>query len=151
MMALKKTALLLTVLIGLSTVVTAQKRHYSNGYELGIRLGDTHGSSASIDAMIPFGGSRIHADASFWDNGVTLAALYNWQFPIGNNFWFYPGAGGVINTFGEFNLGVAGEVGAEYKFDIPLTIGIDWRPVIGLINSNGFHGDGFGLNVRYRF
>lgn len=141
---------MLLIIGGITATVTAQKR-YSNGYELGIRLGDTHGSSATIDAMLPFGSNRIHADASFWDDGLTLAALYNWQFPIADNFWFYPGVGGIMNTFGDFNLGVAGEVGAEYKFDIPLSIGIDWRPVIGIINTDGFHGDSFGLNVRYRF
>lgn len=145
----KQIILLLFLPIGIFTTAFAQK--FNNGYELGIRLGDTYGSSAAIDAMIPLNGARIHADASFWDGGITIAALYNWQFPLGNNFWFYPGAGGIINTFGEFNLGAAGEVGAEYRFDIPLTIGLDWRPVIGLVNAKGFHGDSFGLNVRYRF
>lgn len=150
-MPFKKIIFLALVMVGLSSTLFAQKKQYSNGYELGIRLGDTHGSSVTVDAMLPLGGNRLHADASFWDNGLTLAALYDWQFPIGNNFWFYPGAGGIINTFGDFNLGVIGEVGAEYKFDIPLSVGADWRPVIGLVNSSGFYADGFGINVRYRF
>lgn len=142
--------LLLVLITGIYTNGFGQRKS-ANGYELGLRFGDTYGSNAAVDAMLPMGGNRIHADASFWDDGITLAGLYNWQFPLGNNFWFYPGVGGVLNTFGEFHLGVAGEVGAEYKFDIPLSIGIDWRPVIGIINAEGFHSDSFGLNVRYRF
>jgi hypothetical protein len=128
----------------------AQHRN-SQGFELGLRFGDTQGGNAAIDAMIPIWGSRVHADATFWDKGVILAALYDWKFPIGQGFVFYPGVGASLATGGELNLAAVGEAGVEYAFDIPLTVGLDWRPAIGIINSNGFLAGGFGLNVRYRF
>jgi hypothetical protein len=142
---------ILLALTGLLSLPSFAQRHSSQGFELGVRLGDTHGGNVTIDAVMPFLGSRLHADATFWDNGIVLAGLYDWKFPIADGFIFYPGVGASLATGGEFNLAAVGEVGAEYAFDIPLTIGLDWRPAIGLINSDGLHAGGFGLNVRYRF
>lgn len=140
--------MILAVLFALGSTVKAQK----TGYELGIRLGDTYGSSIAFDGMIPIESGRIHANLGLWDDGLTLAGLYNWQFPIVKSLYFYPGVGGTLSTAGnEVGIGAVGEVGLEYKFDIPISIGLDWRPVLGIINYSGFHADGLGLNVRYRF
>ena len=141
--------LTLTLTLLFSLQMHAQSRY--SGYELGLRFGDTYGGEAALDAMIPFYGNRIHANLSFHHNGIIAAGLYNWRFPIGNGFTFYPGAGGVVSVGETLLLGVAGEIGAEYSFDIPLTIGLDWRPVLGILNTSGFGADGFGLNIRYRF
>jgi len=118
---------------------------------LGLRFGETFGGAAALDAMIPFYGNRIHANLSFHKEGLIVAGLYNWGFPIADGFVFYPGAGGVMSLGEKVYLGVAGELGFEYAFDIPLSIGMDWRPVVGVLTASGFIADGFGLNVRYRF
>ncbi len=137
------------LLMVLSFQGQAQKQY--RGYELGLRFGETFGGRGALDAMIPFYGNRIHANLSFYKEGVIVAGLYNWGFPIGEGFVFYPGAGGVMSLGEKVYLGVAGELGFEYAFDIPLSIGMDWRPVVGVLTASGFIADGFGLNVRYRF
>ncbi len=126
------------------------QRNYGS-YELGLRLGDTYGGSAAVDAMLPLAGNRLHADLSFHHDGLILAGLYDWGFPIAPGFIFYPGVGGIVYIGDVFRLGVTGELGLEYAFDIPLSIGLDWRPIITIIDEGGFSGDGFGLNIRYRF
>ncbi len=142
----------LFILLASLFVLAGELKAQKNGYELGVRFGDTYGSSLVIDGMIPIGSGRIHADLSFWDDGLTLAGLYNWQFPVVESLYFYPGVGATLSTAGsEVGIGAVGEVGLEYKFKFPLSIGLDWRPVIGLVNYSGFHADGLGLNVRYRF
>ncbi|HAL65319.1 MAG TPA: outer membrane insertion C- signal [Bacteroidales bacterium] len=130
-------------------LLQAQKNY--GRYELGLRLGDTYGGSAAVDAMFPLAGNRLHANLSFHHDGLILAGLYDWGFPIAPNFIFYPGVGGIVFIGDDFQLGVAGELGFEYAFNIPLSIGLDWRPVITIIDDGGFSGDGFGLNIRYRF
>nr|MBP9588273.1 hypothetical protein [Bacteroidales bacterium] len=69
------------------------QRNYGS-YELGLRLGDTYGGSAAVDAMLPLAGNRLHADLSFHHDGLILAGLYDWGFPIAPGFIFYPGVGG---------------------------------------------------------
>ena len=127
------------------------QRKLPGGFELGLRLGDTYGGDAALDAVLPFYGDRLHGNLSINHNNLIFAGLYDWLFPVGSGFIFYPGAGGILSIGDEISVGVAGEVGFEYRFNIPLSMGLDWRPVIGIINANGFNADGFGLNIRYRF
>jgi hypothetical protein len=64
------------------------------------------------------------------------------------------------NSFSDgFIIGVTGQVGLEYKFDIPFMLALEIRPCIGLhIASNkvGFYDNGFmgfipSLAIRYPF
>ena len=121
------------------------------GFELGVRLGGFAGSGAAVDATMPFAGNRIHADLGFYKDAIGLAAFYDWSFPIVDNFTFYPGVGAELAIGDIFVLGIGGELGFEYAFEFPLTIGMDWRPTLRLIDSDGFGYDSFGLNIRYRF
>jgi len=119
-------------------------------YELGLRFGDSFGNNVGIDFAMPFQNNRIHADANF-GNSLTVQGLYDWQIPFGEGFMFYPGAGGALAIGGsQFNFGVGGEAGVEYQFPIPLTIGLDYRPIIWFTNNVGYNGE-WGLNFRYRF
>lgn len=145
------TFIVIFLIINTSGAINPYKKKAYQGYELGLRLGDNYGSGASIDAMVPFLFNRIHADLSFVDKGLVFAGLYNWRFAIADRLLFYPGFGGLMFVGDKIRLGVAGEAGIEYVFDIPLSLGFDWRPVIGLMNSSGFNSGEFGLNIRYRF
>lgn len=149
---MQKTLIILTLFLWVFTVSELQAQgRLPGGFELGLRLGDTYGGDAALDAVIPLYGDRLHANLSVSHNNLIVAGLYDWLYPIGSGFIFYPGVGGVMSIGDNVSIGVAGEVGFEYRFPIPLSVGLDWRPVLGIVNAEGFTAEGFGLNIRYRF
>ena len=145
-------ALLLTMVLsaGLSIDSNAQ-----SNWEAGIRFGQDF----SIDATIPLSAKpRLHAAAYFGSghkNGdFGLAGYFDWMFSLDGGptgLKFYPGVGPEVYFGDDFNIGVAGDFGAEYSFDFPLTIGIDWRPGVMFTNDIGFHSGNWGFVARFRF
>lgn len=88
---------------------------------------------------------------------IQLHATYNWI--IGNPGWTTKGEwyffGGVGLGTGYFSssknnsygfLGVAGQLGLEYQFEIPLSLSLDIRPVIA-----PKFGDGGGLYNKWAY
>jgi hypothetical protein len=132
-------------LIGISQITQAQ--------EVGVRFGDAFGGHYAVDAVFAMGSfSRIHADVSFGNDGVGVEALYDFYTqPLGSGFDWYIGAGPSAYLGDPFLLGVTGEIGLEYHFDIPLAIGADWRPTFIIIEETDFEAGWFGFNVRYVF
>lgn len=121
--------------------------------EIGIRLGEFTYSNIAIDGIVNFNdNTRLHGDITF-GNGIGANLLYD--FSIKNieqtDFQYYLGTG--ITTFvgDPFILGVVGEAGIEYMLkNTPITIGIDWRPQLNVINKTALKILQFGINVRYR-
>jgi hypothetical protein len=140
-----KILLTILILIGISEFTQAQ--------EVGIRFGDAFGGHYAVDAVFSTSGfSRIHADVSFGNDGVGVEALYDFYTqPLGSGFDWYIGAGPSAFLGDPFLLGVTGEIGLEYHFDIPLAIGADWRPTFIIIEDTDFEAGWFGFNVRYVF
>ena len=126
----------------------------SNAQEVGVRWGDAIGGNVSIDGIISIGEySRVHADVSF-GKGVGVELLWDFLYrPLGGEaFNWYVGAGPYIFAGDPFQLGIAGEVGLEYRFSgIPLAIGGDWRPAFEIVSNTSFHAGGYGFQVRYVF
>jgi hypothetical protein len=51
-----------------------------------------------------------------------------------------------------FLFGVSGELGLEYRFrEVPIAMGLDWRPTFYIVENTSFDAGGFGLNIRYIF
>jgi len=127
---------------------------YSFSQELGVRVGNTTAGNVAIDGVFSVSKfSRIHADLSF-GNGVGIDALWDFLYrPLSDEaFNWYLGAGPYIQIDDPFWLGAAFEAGLEYRFTgAPITLGIDWRPRLSIIETTDFHFDGFGVNVRYVF
>jgi hypothetical protein len=145
---MKKLVLLFVAGLFISLSSNAQNK----SYELGVRIGGYGGAGAAVDGtMLLNEKNRLHGDLGFYSNALSVSAFYDWMFPIEESFSFYPGVGAEIIIGDVFVLGVGGELGFEYAFEFPLTIGLDWRPTIRLIDDNGFGYDSFGLNIRYRF
>lgn len=142
---MKKYFLVIIVVAGFST---------ANAQELGIRFGSITGGNVAIDGIFSMGEfSRIHADVSF-GNGVGIDVLWDFLYrPLpGEAFNWYVGAGPYTFIGSNFELGVVGEIGLEYHFnEVPLAIGIDWRPYLRIIDNTDFGAEGVGLNVRYVF
>lgn len=122
--------------------------------EIGIRFGDMTGNNIGIDATIPIKDKRIHATVSFGSN-VGLDLIYD--FAVASIFRspdlrYYAGIGLTTLFASEFKLGVTGELGIEYSFPrTPISLGLDYRPAIIVIEKMDFIYGNFGLNVRYRF
>ena len=123
--------------------------------ELGIRFGNVTGGDVALDGIISVGEfSRIHANVSFGGNGATdfgVDALWDFIYrPLGDEaFNWYAGAGPFLGFGDVFSLGAAGEIGLEYRFNIPLSLSVDWRPYFRLVEDTDFDAGGFGLNLRY--
>ncbi len=128
--------------------------YHMSAQEIGVRFGDMYGNNIALDATIPIKNKRIHATVSFGGN-VGVDAIYD--FAVASMFRspdlrYYAGVGLTTLFASEFKLGVMGEVGIEYGFPrTPLTIGLDYRPAIMVIENMDFIYGNFGLNVRYRF
>jgi hypothetical protein len=122
--------------------------------EIGLRFGNVNGNNVAVDGVFALGDfSRIHANVSFGNGGVGIDALWHPIYrPIGDSdFNYYLGFGPSLFLGDPFRLGAAGEIGAEYAFaDVPIVIGLDWRPYFILVENTNFDAGGFGLNIRWR-
>ena len=135
---------------------------------VGLRLGSNDGFGAEVSYQRRLSSNnRLEIDLG-WRNSKDVGAakivgLYQWIWEIDNNFNWYAGAGGGLGTWsstfeGNKNSGTfvfgAGDIGIEYKLDIPLQISLDFRPEI-YFNSSGYRSSNFGsdigLGVRYTF
>lgn len=163
------------LLITFLFTLTASAQDISDN-ALGLRLGDSDGFGAEISYQILL--KRYHRlelnlgwrDSRQYD-ALKASGIYEWVRHIDGNFnWYYgAGAGLGISDFdavpgngttqpttpdGGFFAFVAGNVGIEYNFDIPLLLSLDIRPELGLIGYNDFS-DNFdfdiALGIRYQF
>ncbi|GLB49696.1 hypothetical protein [Neptunitalea lumnitzerae] len=139
---------------------------------LGLRLGDNDGFGGEISYQRGLGdNNRLEFDLG-WRNSnsvdaIKLAGLYQWVWNIDGGFNWYAGAGGGLGSWSWDNdhpahdyddsgafVFVAGDLGIEYNFDIPLILSIDFRPEI-YFNSDDWRNDNFGpdlaLGIRYQF
>ncbi len=135
----------------------------SNAQEIGVRLGEVSAGNVAVDAIFSTGEfNRLHADLSF-GNGVAADLLWDFFYrPLPDEaFNWYMGVGPYLAILNErdhhtdeketnFNLGAAFEIGMEYHFNnIPLAIGLDYRPMLEILDKTTLHWGGFGLNIRY--
>ena len=122
--------------------------------EIGARWGDALGNNIALDAVVNFGSfSRMHLDFTFGDDfGLEMLGHFI-NKPIGQGgLNIYSGIGLSLYFGDPFLLGVAGEIGLEYRFaNAPFVIGADWRPVYVFEGGDSFDTGGFGVNARFAF
>ena len=129
---------------------------FVNAQEIGFRLGNVAGGSAAIDGVFELGKfNRIHTDVSFGDGGVGVEALWDFLYkPVdGETLKWYVGVGPPV-FFGNPDpfIGASGEIGLEYRFEeVPIVLGLDWRPTLWILEDTKFHAGSFGFNARYVF
>ncbi len=118
-------------------------------WEIGARFGD----DIAIDATIPLAASpRLHPAIYF--NRFGIATYVDWLFALSGGptgLKFYPGVGPEFFFEDSFDFHIAGNFGAEYSFDFPLTIAFDWRPGFAVTESFAFKSSNWGFSARFRF
>ncbi len=140
---------MLLVVAIISVSATMQSKGQSN-WEVGLRFGDP---AVAIDATIPLATApRLHP-AIYLDN-FGIGGYFDWMFSLSGGpqgLKFYPGVGPEFWFENDFDFVIAGDFGAEYSFDFPLTVGLDWRP--GFVATDGFdfRSSNFGVFARFRF
>lgn len=142
---------------------------------IGLRLGGGNGFGAEVSYQRKIGSdnNRLEFDLGFRNDddfdAFKLAALYQWVWNIEGGFNWYVGAGGGVGSVsanhhyyhdhyddhhgdGTFAF-IAGNIGIEYNFKIPLQVFIDFRPEIGFYDYDvidDFSPD-LAIGVRYQF
>ncbi|SDL12384.1 hypothetical protein SAMN04488034_102364 [Salinimicrobium catena] len=156
---MKKLILLAICLLGFTFSSQAQS---IADHALGLRLGDNNGLGTEISYQHGLSeNNRLELDLGWrsHDNAdaFKLTGLYQWVWNIDGGFNWYVGAGGGIgsvdidNGDSDFFALVAGDVGIEYDFDIPLLISLDFRPEIGFVDYYDDLDFDIALGIRYQF
>ena len=141
---MKPRLILCALLLMCSSSIFAQ-----NFWEVGARYGDEF----AIDATAPLhDNQRIHA-AFYVEDGFAMGLYWNWVWGLDDGperIKLYPGVGPELFFRDGFDLGVAADLGIEYRFGIPLTIGVDWRPGLNITDGFDFHASNWGVLARFR-
>lgn len=164
---MKKLFFLAVFIVGAGLTTQAQSIA-DNAIGLRFGGGDGLGAEVSYQRALGAANNRLELDLG-WRNdsnfdAFKLAALYQWVWNIEAGFNWYAGVGGGVGSVednrnidrrgndGTF-LFLAGNVGIEYNFEIPLMVSLDFRPEFGFNDYdvlNEFSPD-VALGVRYQF
>ncbi|HZW62252.1 MAG TPA: hypothetical protein VFF15_01265 [Flavobacteriaceae bacterium] len=161
---MKKLFFVAIAIVGCISFTTAQS---ISPNAIGLRLGDNDGFGAEISYQRGLGdNNRLEFDLGWRSgknyDGFKLTGLYQWVWVLDGNFNWYAGAGGGIGSYSfddvpngvddsESFAFVAGDIGIEYNFDIPLLLSLDFRPEIGFGDFNDDLDFDIALGIRYQF
>ena len=157
---------LITAVFAIGFLFVSQAQEISKN-AIGIRVGDSDGFGTELNYQryigennrLEFGlgwRSSNHVDA------FKLTGLHQWVWNIDGGFNWYAGVGGGVGSIGfdndrypgvdtEVFVFVAGDVGIEYNFDIPLMLSLDFRPEFGFGDYRDDLDLDIGLGIRYQF
>ncbi|WP_323788985.1 hypothetical protein [Psychroserpens sp.] len=160
---MKKLFLVAIAFIGFTTVNAQEIAENA----LGLRLGDSDGFGAEISYQRGLSdNNRLEFDLGWRSgsgyDGFKLSGLYQWVWNIDGGFNWYAGAGGGIGSYSFDNVVpgfdssetfvfVAGDIGIEYNFDIPLLLSLDFRPELGFGDFRDDIDFDIALGIRYQF
>lgn len=137
---------------------------FAQNNALGLRIGS--GAELQYEHLFS-SGNVLKANAGLFDfNGSFFGTcIYDWEVcnwanwtPNAGNWFLQAGVGGALGIYNngvktKFDLGVAGNVAFGIHFSgAPITLAIDYRPTILLLNKNW--GGGFlsgGLSCVFHF
>jgi hypothetical protein len=136
---------------------SSQDYHTAFGIKAGMAPGITAKHFLSTNGA-------LEGIATFRWGGVNLTGLGEFHLPLfdtdGLNFYYGGGfhigvwdTGKALDEAGggqKLNLGIDGIVGIEYSFfDIPLSVGLDWKPNLNIIRDTRMIIDEISLVARY--
>jgi hypothetical protein len=139
--------------------------NYAQDYNTGIGLRGGFESGITLKQFISNRSALEGIIATRW-RGVEFTGLYeihnqafhverlNWYFGFGAHVGFWNGNYADWGTPGSRYavLGIDGILGMEYDLkEIPVNIGIDWKPALNVLGYSGFWVDGGAVSIRYIF
>lgn len=151
----------LTLVLIFSIITLAGAQDYKTG--LGLRGGFSNG--LTIKHFIG-GKAALEGIASTRWRGFDITGLYevhNTAFDVDHLKWYYGGGAhigfydGNNTTWGTAGstytvIGIDGILGIEYSFsEVPINIGLDWKPSFNIVGYSSFWPDGGALSIRYIF
>ena len=157
---MKKTLVLMVVAILASSTLCAQARALGGrSFYIGEAVSYQHQltEKTMLEAELGLSLSSV---------GVEAVVTHDWLFPITSwqkrgtwNWYVGVGLGAGAYLFSNTTIGVAGRIGIEYNFWLPMQISIDYRPLIGpawngvtvSFNGEGLVRSAVGLSLRYLF
>ena len=160
LMRIFKKALLSTALM-FAIIVSARGQEYIDA--LGIRAGESYGITYKH-----FFNEKLAVEASLlsrW-HGISSMGLLEWNYPLldirglnwylgagpGFGYWSYNNATKWLDPGKSvFAGGIIPIVGLEYNLkDVPLAIGLDWKPVFNIIGYSKPWLDEFSVSFKFR-
>ncbi|WP_412984917.1 hypothetical protein [Pontimicrobium sp. IMCC45349] len=158
---MKKVFLLSLTIIGF--VFTSNAQEIADN-AIGLRLGDSDGFGAEVSYQRGIGdNNRLEFGLGWRDkddySAIRVTGLYQWIWQLDGNFNWYAGAGGGLASYSfdnddidsDTSLFIAGDIGIEYNFDIPLLLSLDFRPELGFGDLNDDLDFDIALGIRYQF
>ncbi len=113
-------------------------------------------SGAEATYQHPLGNAnRLEFDLGLNSYGLGLNGVYQWVWDLsavapGVNW--YAGAGAALGVYSKsFGIGILGQIGIEYNFEVPLQLSLDYRQGLYVIPSLVASYDGVCLSARYKF
>ena len=147
---MKKMLLIAALIVGFAGFASAQV----DGKAIGLRFGN----GAEVSYQHPLSdANRLEFDlglGSWGYGGVYVNGVYQWVWDLSElapGFNWYAGVGGALGINNGLGLGVLGQIGIEYNFNIPIQLSLDWRPAVYIVPGTYFGYDGVALGVRYKF
>src|SRR4030042_3710019 len=145
-MTMKKFSAIITIAVLFTAVAGAQD--YRNG--IGLRAGIYNGltvkhfirSKAALEGLLYTSLNR---------GGFEITGLYeihNNAFDVERLNWYF-GAGGHVGMYDNSAIGLDLILGIEYNIkEIPINIGIDWKPGTNLMGDSSHWAEGGALSIR---
>ncbi len=140
--------IIITAVIALFSMTTFAQANW----ELGLRFANGDFDAVAVDATVPLGAPRLHMTGYFAHDLFATGFYFDWLFTLpetGKSLKFYPGVGPELYFGHDLEFGIAGNLGMEYSFDFPLTIGLDWRPAIQFFADTKVNANNLGLTARF--
>ena len=140
---------LIVVFLTSFLMLTSNKLNAQSNWEAGLRFGDNW----SAEATIPIGTTPRLRPVVYFDR-FGIATYFDWMFALSDGptgLKFFAGVGPEFYFGNRTDVAVAADLGVEYAFKFPLTIGFDWRPGVRLTNDVTGKTNNWGIVARFRF
>lgn|SRR5690554_152276 len=135
---------------------------------IGLRIGDNKGFGTEINYQRGLNENKrlelgLSWHSSSHEDSYKLTGIHQWVWQLENRFNWYAGVGGGIGSIdyghrhkhhsdkSETFVFVAGNIGIEYNFNIPLLISLDFRPELGFGDYRDDLNFDIALGLRYQF
>jgi len=159
---MKKMFFTLALAVSLVGTLSAQVNNNAIGLRMGYgyEISFQHYLGDANRLELDLGGNAFGTNASGYVSwGVAINGIYQWVWDLSvlsPGFNWYAGFGGALLTHSShFGVGVLGQIGIEYNFNIPLQLSLDYRPGIYIIPGTDRvlreSLEGICLSARYRF